>query len=322
MSGDCEKLIQFDTTIIQSDVTSRYSLFSYINRDNYEEMKKSYSAAIPEYFTGNYDDFKQKRSVFTSLFVSSGLSEQSQSYYHHALSPESSQSYAACLAKVGSKPISLWVDSFGEDTINIAFRSGLLGAAKLKYTVTGAEAVLDASGKKQEFGELVGTGSETVMFKYDKNKKFSIVVNAKMENNGRDSMSLEVPAVRNLVVKSELKDIDVTLWCAAGADGNTAGRPTWADAEFVAPAGFVLLPDTISEISREMSWPGIAHFQVSKTPNAAAPITRVLLHPYDFEGTNGDTQGKVTLRYRITAERKYLVNTAEATVPAHDAVLA
>ncbi|MEG2029707.1 MAG: hypothetical protein RR376_03555 [Janthinobacterium sp.] len=308
MNSDCEKLIQFDTTIIQNDITSRYSLFSYINRDNYEEMKKSYSASIPEYFTGDYDEFKQKRSVFTSLFVSSGLSEQSQSYYHHALSHDSSQNYAACLAKVGSKPISLWVDSFGEDTINISFRSGLLGAAKLNYTVTGAEAVLDAAGKKQEFGELVGAGSETVMFKYDKTKKFSIVVNAKTENQGKDSMSLEVPAVRNLVIKSEFKDIDITLWCAAGADGNTAGRPTWADGEFVAPAGFVLLPDTICEISREMSWPGIAHFQVSKTPNAAAPITRVLMHPYDFEGTNGDTQGKVTLRYRITAERKYLVD--------------
>lgn len=322
MGNDCEKLIQFDTTVIQSDITSRYSLFSYINRDNYEEMKKTYSASIPEYFTGDYDEFKQKRSAFTSLFVASGLSEQSQSYYHHALSHESAQNYAACLAKVGSKPISVWVDSFGENTINISFRSGMLGASKLNYTVTGAEAVLDASGKKQEFGELVGTGSETVMFKYDKKKKFSIVVNARTENNGRDSVSLEVPAARNLVIKSELRDIDVTLWCAAGADGNTAGRPTWADAEFVAPAGFVLLPDTICEIAREMRNPGIAHFQVSRTPNAATPITRVLMHPYDFEGTNGDTQGKVTLTYRITAERKYLVDATEAATPAVDAAAA
>jgi hypothetical protein len=54
---NCDNALKFDTTAFNSDFATRYSVLQRVNSSNYEEAKSSWGISVPEYFSGNFDQF-------------------------------------------------------------------------------------------------------------------------------------------------------------------------------------------------------------------------------------------------------------------------
>lgn len=109
MSSPCEKLVQFDTEALSTNIATLYSALQFVNAENYEQMKEESQATVPGYFDGTYDQFKQRRNKITSLFHQAGFASLQQDYYRHALSPAGAEAYARCIAEQSNKPLSVWI---------------------------------------------------------------------------------------------------------------------------------------------------------------------------------------------------------------------
>ena len=284
----------------------------FINQENYETTKSQYGASIPEYFSGNYETFKQKRNELTKLFVAAGYSNVQRDSYRRTLSPESAKAYAMCMAETSRKPIAAWISEYSDDKIIINVRSGRDGE-KIKYEVLGETPINKPS-------ILPPQGTEALIFKYDPSKDFMIAINAVGELTPlADTTVVQLPRARHFEIRKEQKELSASFTCGAGCQRRTDGCQISTDAIFVADQDYYLLYDTRKIVRQDViGGPGLQHFDVDWIIGSepGEKPRRIIAHPFNINGNSGDTQGIVQVACSIIAEREYVVEVIpSATAP-------
>lgn len=305
----CEDLIQFDIEAVTSSISNKYSMLQFINQQNYEQMKLNYSANFPEYFSGDYNQFKQQRNELTKLFIAAGYSNVQTSAYRRTMSATSAAAYAKCLAENSHKPISAWVEEYSEDKIFINIRNGL--REDVSYQVLG-ETPTKANGV------LTGGGTQALQFNYDPNQSFLVAINAVGKESGiQDTTIVELEKIRRFEVRKTQKELTATFTCGAGGYGNPTKNGMSSDAVFVADQDYYLLYDTRKVIHSEvLGGPGLLKYEldwITEGDPAARP-RRIIAHPRDMVGNSADTQGIIIVTCSIIAEREYLVEVLPTAV--------
>lgn len=303
----CEELLKFDVTAISSDYAAQYAAFSYVNQQNYEDMKQKYSASVPEYFSGTYEQFNLKRSELTHLFQEAGVTSLSKSYYTRTLSPEGAKAYAICVAQQSNKPISAWIEAATDTKIVVGLRCGLGGTVQATYTCVGPQPDQNPSG-------VLNAGGQTaLMFSYDPAADFAVAFNVSVSpTNAQDMAVLELPKRRRFERKVRTAVVEGWAEAGAGGQGNTSGNPRWKDAELVAPPGYTLNPNTTRVVERKViGGPGLGQFTMQWQPvaNAEGRIVKLTAHPTGMDGLSGDTQGIEQIRVSVIAEQPYIAET-------------
>jgi hypothetical protein len=305
--NECEKLIQFNTTAINRDFATQFSVLKFVNQDNYELLKQKYEASIPGYFSGSYDDFKQKRNQLTQLFIAAGFTSLQESYYHHGLSPEGAKAYSECVAKTTNEPIAAWIEAITESNVVVGVRCGLGGDVTAHLSITG-------TNQPQNSPEpLKANSQDALVFDYDPRKDFTIAIKCTIEESGATSFRvISLPKTRRFEIQKERKEITGNMICGAGCQGNSTGCYMYTDVMLAADPDFYLLPETLIETSRRViGGPGIKTVQFSWVEDKIGEkVRRLIGHPYAVEGSSGHTQGIVEITWRVIAEREYLVEVA------------
>jgi hypothetical protein len=316
MPNECEKLIQFDTVSMTSNLATMYSATRLVNQDNYEELKTKYAADVPGYFDGSYDDFKLKRSHLSELFMSAGFTGLQQAYMNHSLSATGAALYSQCLAQQGFKPISAWISSKTGKQLAVTVKASPAGG--VTFDVIGATPVLSDvqrdEVKKNKGHKLSAGGSTILLFDSLPKNDFLAIFLAKVDkSNFTDATEVSLPALRRFEIRKEQKELTAVLMCGAGGKGNTAGNQIARDAVFVAADGYYLKPDTVQVVNENVvGGPGVKAYTIRWVNGAAqGPVTRLVGHPYDVDGNNGDTQGIIEVTCKVVAEREYLVEVVE-----------
>jgi hypothetical protein len=300
----CEDTLVFDTESVKGDITNTFSMLQFVNQNNYETMRTTYMADVPEYFSGSYDEFKQKRNALTQLFAVSGYSNFKNATFRRTLSANAAQAYPACMASASNKPIIAWIESFTDELIVVTVRSGLKGNAKLHYRVVGQHPIESPT-------VLAAGAEETLMFTFDKSKDFLIALNAVDPTTGAsDTTVIQMDRQRRFELQRETKEITVDFWCAAGGRGQTYGSLDWIDGTFIADKDFYLLYETrrVLDAVTVPGTPGIQHYEIDwvKADTEQGKLRRLIAHPTKVNGNNPDTQGKIIITCAITAERQFL----------------
>ena len=299
MPETCSDLLKFDTTVIQNDISSQLSFLSYVNRQNYDEMKRNYSLSVPEYFTAGFDEFEKKRSEMTKIVALSQITKVHQNYYHHALSEGGAAAFASCIVGQSGKLIYAWVEKKTTDSIIIVVKTGVIGIETVEFKVSPIQphelpTVLNAGG------------SQALTFAYDPRRDFALTINAESGNShAQDQAVIGVPAVRKLRLTKPQKRLTASITCGAGGHGNTSANRIFTDSAFVADDDYYLLPETVRELSRAPVWEGggLRYFTLIKTQTVVDDrVKRIDLHPTDIDGTSGDTQSNIRITYEVIAE--------------------
>lgn len=301
----CERLMVFDTTVIQNNIAARYSVLQMVNQQNYESIKQSGSANVPGYFTGNFEDFRQKRSQLESLFAASGGFTVEQGFYRHALSPAGAQAYAECVARQGGKPISAWIANKDSDSmVAVTVKNGTPGNSTVVFSVRGTSAPMN------EPIPLSAGSNQTLLFPRDSAKPFFVVINAiNPQTQATDSTIVELPRVRQFQMVSEEKLANATVMCAAGCQGNTAGCRIVEPGKLVAPAGYGLDRNTLREVGRKVRFgPGSKNLDVRWVEGNGPDGTLQSLdgQVQSCEGNSPHTQGATEITYEVRATRQFL----------------
>ena len=298
----CEDLIQFDIEAVTSSITNKYSMLQFINQQNYEQMKLDYSANFPEYFSGDYNQFKQQRNELTKLFIAAGYSNVQTSSYRRTMSAASAAAYAKCLAENSHKPISAWVEKYSEDKIFINIRNGL--KESIKYDVLGQP-------HPETEGVLTGFGVKALEFNYDPARNFLVAINATgVDSDIQDTAIVELEKVRNFEVRKAQKEITVTFTCGAGGYGSPERNRMSSDAVFVADEDYYLLYHTRKVVRIDiLGGPGLLSYDLQwLTEGDPTPrLRRIIAHPSNMVGNSKDQQGIILVTCSIIAEREYLV---------------
>jgi hypothetical protein len=302
---ECSSALQFDTQTLSRNLSSRISFFEYVNKDNYEELKKNYGASVPGYFDGSFEEFQTKREKLTTLIARSQIHTLHENYFQHTLSPAGAQAYAECLALKSQNIISAWVDKIGADVITIKVKTGVLGDEKVTYVVSQAD--------PNEAPVELGAGSmQTLSFWYNPRAGITININAKAKlSGGSQGVSLLIPGVRKLEQKTERKELTTYVEAGAGCQGNSAGCMISLDSAFVADAGWRLVPETLVETRRERVWPlGGALYAMrleqEVTMNSDGEAVRIDVRPRGQNATDPHTQCNWRIYLSCQQERDFI----------------
>lgn len=301
----CERLMAFDTTVIQSNIAAQYSVLQLVNQQNYESIKQSGSANVPGYFDGSFDDFRKKRSSLESLFAASGGFTIEQGFYRHALSPVGAQAYAECVARQGNKPVSAWIANKDSNTVlAVTVKSGVTGNATVIYTVAGT------NNPMNQPVPLSAGSSQTLLFQRDPTTPFLVVINATNQaTQATDSAFVELPRLRSFELAMDERTDAAALMCAAGCQGNTAGCQLTEPAKFVAATGFAYDRNTLRQASNATRFgPGSTRLNVTWLEGRRADGTLQSLETQivSCEGNSGNTQGATDYRYEMKATRQFV----------------
>ncbi|MGC3985738.1 MAG: hypothetical protein QM777_14060 [Pseudorhodoferax sp.] len=304
--NDCENLLTFDTTLVKTDFATQFAFLSSVTEQNYEDMKRDFSAFVPGYFDGSYSEFNQKRNVTTQLVSLSSSASFAQTYQKRSLSPGAAESYAKCLVENSRKLIGAWISHVSDDIIVVSVRTGATGTDKITVTAKPASLKIDPI-------TLLPGSVTAIPVDYDKRKDFLLVLNAKSENSGtEDSTVVEYPKRRSLEMKTEVTEVKGYIEAGAGFNGNSAANPHWLDADLLAPDGSYFKRETLTELSREKVWAdgGLRNFvlEVTEGRDSSGRLVRLRLHPRDIDGTDGHRQGNVRIHYMVRAYRDYVVD--------------
>ena len=304
MTANCSDLLQFDTTVIQNDLASQLSFLSYVSEENYDEMKRSYSASIPDFFTGKYDQFEKKRSEMTKVLSLSQVTKVHQSYYQHALSAGGAAAFASCVAEQSRKLISAWVEKTTADSIVVVVKTGVLGHEDVEFKTSPIQ-------PRERPRTLAAGGSQALTFAYDPRRDFVLTINAESRRAmAQDQAVISVPRTRKLRLTKPQKPVTTSITCGAGGQGSTSGNRIFTDGALFADEDYYLLPETVRELSREPVWSGggLRYFTLVQTQTVVdGKVKRIDLHPTDIDGTSGDTQSNVRITYQATVERILVV---------------
>ena len=300
----CEPLIQFDTVITSDEFASTYTLLELVNESNYESAKKSLDVKIPDYFTGNFKEFQEKRSELKRMIDQSNTTYSKSNYYHHILSGTGAMLYAECLAKNSNKPIAAWVEARTDSVIIIGIRSGLIGDSKIEYQISGA--VPQNPGPDN----ILTSGSiKHFSFDYNTKKDFSVIFTGTIKNNGgTQSTVVIVPKTVKLVKKYDRKLLSGKIKCGAGCQNNRYGCEEVRDLTFVADPDFNLVENSLRKGKEVVvGGPGVRNYKVDiRKEDSGRQLKRLTLHPRDVEGNDPHGQGLIEVEYTITQERVYI----------------
>lgn len=303
---ECINLLQFDTVAISNNYLNQYAALQFVSRQNYDEVKKNYSASIPDYFTGGYDDFSTKRNSLSELLATAGVTEIDSNYYRHTLSEIGAKAYADCVAQTNDQILSAWVKSKTDKEITIALRNGQAGHSTVEYTIGGRHTPLGNYPT-----ELNGGSEIDFMFDYTDKESFTVTFNGTVkQTKAQFGVTISLPAVIKLESRNERKTLTAVSQCEAGGYGNSSYRGTSDPAEFVADDGFTILPATVTRIesinngennmgisTREITW---------NTVTEKGHIVRLTGAITQIDGMNGDTRGGRKETWSVQQERVYL----------------
>jgi hypothetical protein len=298
---DCKDTLTFDTLTTKNDFMSQLSILSLVTADNYEEAKQKWSATVPGYFDGDYDSFLRKKSHLSDMFSLSNIEVSHQEYFQHTLSRDARANYAACIAGKDNLPIAAWVDSFDKTTIVVKVANRMVDTT-IDIKVVG-------NPQPSEPPSRLGTNADQALeFPWDPKEGATITFNVKNAVSGNQlrSTTVAVPPLRKVEQRKENKTLTTTVDLGAGADGSTAGRQIKVGRPFVAPPGFSILAETVTEVSHTGF--GLIRTNVTWAPEVVdGRVARLNCVIGDSEADNGDTQRPMTFTYSVESVRNYLV---------------
>ncbi|MCX7360149.1 MAG: hypothetical protein NT015_18670 [Alphaproteobacteria bacterium] len=297
--NNCSSVIQYDTTVLQTNYAAMLTVLNTVTQSNYQQSKQDLGASIPGYFDGSFSDFEQRRSELRSSFSQQQLTTFSQNLYQRLVSPQSARMYEYCMR--GTQNFSAWVSSTGitNNRVAVTVRNNIPGTGRITYSVTGASPMNQPTA-------LTSGSEETLYFNAPKNQDFFLVINAR---NGDASFSvppIELPAYIEYRRVAETRTVTGTGRCGAGCQGNTSGCQLHRDAVLAAPSGYTLSPSTRYLSSRTtVGGPGInidPQWTWVSTPAGPTPNNMVGT-PGVCDGMSPHTQGITDYQFSIEAVR-------------------
>jgi hypothetical protein len=303
--SQCTALLTFDLTQYTTDYATLYSVFDYINENNYAQYQQQYSATIPDYFSGGYSDFSSKRSELQRLFASSGYTTNATNYYSKVLSPGVPQAYAECVARVEGKQISAWVSATDENNsvISVTVKNGAIGNSQMSYVVVGTQ-------PNNLPSVLASGGSEILDFTYVPNDGFDVSFNATVAQTGaQDAAAVSYPS--NIRYRKSSTDSPKTgvFQCQAGGDGNPSHHQFSTKVTISADQDSYLLPSTLGVISRRVTVsPGINQYQLQSTYNndLLGRPSSVTVEAINISGNSADSTGTDELICQIFSRKEFI----------------
>jgi hypothetical protein len=292
----CSEALQFDTTVLQRNVAAQLSVLNTVNSSNYDQMKNSLGGSFLDLFSGNFNQFSEKRSQIQSSFSQEQRTEISENLYQRVLSPEGAKAYALCMRI--HDPLVAWVSSSGisSNRVAVTVRNNLPGTGTIAYTVSGATPLNPP--------EPLTAGSEqTLVFNAPRGSEFFLVLNARTSQNNASLTvpPIELPAYVEYRREPEYRDISASGFCSAGCQGSTSGCQAPRSATLAAPTGFVFQTETLHQSARTtVGGPGIAidpPWSWSRTPNSSPVVMTGV--PGQCDGASPHSQG--TVEYQFTA---------------------
>lgn len=298
---DCKETLTFDNEVTSVDYLAISSILSLVNRENYDEAKTNWSATIPEYFTGTFDEFKVARSKLTTLFSEINFLSLSSQHFRRVLSPDAAKNYAACVAARANDPIVTWVERHDDNFVHVATRN-LMTDVKVLCKVVGAAQPVDSPS------ELVTGASENLVFPWIPRNGLTVSINVKNVATGNTlkGVSIQIPPVIYFEKRQEIRKKSVVIHAGAGGDGSTAGSPAYGTGAIAADPGFSIRTETLTRTPADweggllptFAWVAIQLFD---------KIVRYEGRVIHAEADNGDTQRNVDYSFTVDTIREYLV---------------
>lgn len=216
---DCADALTFDTSLIKNNLSIQLSLLNTITRENYRVMKEKLSADIPDYFTGEFDQFQEVRDSFKHKYQLATNYNNDLNMYKYSLSGDSSKNYSACLAELHNDMIYVYLaNNLVSDVISIGIGTNAKGSAKVDYKISSNTPLKDP---KLAGGQLLSGGEVIVDFNKPKNQNFHITVNAKTVQTGQSlGATFDLPELKNVSYTLEFAEDRATSYCTGGGNGN------------------------------------------------------------------------------------------------------
>lgn len=302
----CKDTLTFDNDVTKTDYLAISSILSLVNRENYDEAKTKWSGTIPEYFSGNFDDFKVQRSNFTMLFSEINFASMSSQHFKRALSPDAAKNYAACIAAGENNPIIAWVEKYDANFVHMATQNRMTDMTVRCSVVGGAQPVEAAS-------ELVTGASEILVFPWIPRTGLTVSINVKNVSSGNTlkGITIQVPPIIHLEKHQEIRKSSVVIRAGAGGDGSTAGSPAYGTGAIVADLGFSIRPETLTRTPAD--WVGGLLPTFAWVPiQLYDKVVRYEGRVTHAEADNGDEQRNVDYTFTVDTVREYLVEVGAA----------
>ncbi len=304
--NNCNGVIQFDTTLLQTNYAAQLSILNTVTQSNYQQSKQDLGLSIPEYFTGSFSEFEERRSELRSSFSQQQLTTFSQNLQQRLVSPQSARMYEVCMR--GNRPFVAWISSTGvtSNYVTVTVKNQLAGSSSIAYTVAGATPV-------NQPAPLTSGSEQTLIFNAPRNRDFILVVNGQNAQTGASYSPppLELPAYVEYRREAETRTVSGTGRCGAGCQGNTAGCQEHQNATLAAPSGFRLQPNT-RHLSRRtvVGGPGVnidPPWSWVSTPAGSSAPNVMVGTPGNCDGMSPHTQGIVDYQFSVDAVRYRMV---------------
>lgn len=298
----CSAALQFDSIIVEQNYLAKLSILNIVTSSNYEEAKKNYSASIPGYFSGTFDDFQKKRADLTqTISIDSSISSQSN-FYQRVLSPAGAKAYSDCIAAVTREPLRAYISSGQRsEFVAVTVVSGGTGKSAIKLNIITPDYIQNLT-----VPEILSPGSsQTLLFKSPITRAFLVIINGEDTASGTSysPTTIEMPPYIEYRSVDIYKDVTAMGVCGAGGGGNTSGSPLRQSAYFSAPPGYKLMPETL--VLRERRATGLDNagdpsWAWIKQPDNDRPIT-MRGDPSLCDGVSPHTQSRVEYHFNIRA---------------------
>ncbi|KAB8038473.1 hypothetical protein [Janthinobacterium aquaticum] len=308
--NDCKDTLTFDSEVTTTDYLAISSILSLVSRENYDEVKTKWNAIIPEYFTGNFDDFKVARSKLTMLFFELNYTSLSAQHFKRALSPDAAKNYAACVAESANDPIVAWVEKYDDNFVYITTQNRMTDVRVLCKVVGSNQPVAEPS-------TLVTGASEILVFPWVPRKGITVsvnVLNVATENNLK-GVIIQIPPIIYFEKRQEVIKKAVVIHAGAGGHGSTAGSPAYGSGAIVADLGFSIRPETLTRTPAD--WvDGLCPTFAWVPIQIHDKIVRYEGRVTHAEADNGDTQRNVDYTFTVDTVREHLVEISSAAAEA------
>jgi hypothetical protein len=305
-ADNCASLLQVDVTKISTDLASLYVALSQVDQTNYDQAKSSWGAAVPDYFSGSFDDFKQKYNTLHTMFSQTDATSLSQDYYTRTLSPAGAQAYATCVCQTSNSPLIAWVSGSTSSSISIKVRCGASGIVHVDAIIGGA-APLAGPPTVQINGQAMyefTAGSESVfLFPHKDTDDFALIINGVVKETQAPANAEVLLQRKRIFTTQTLSGIKTgTIRIGAGGFKNYMGNQLCDPCQIVADEGYALVPATIQQVSRTViGGPGVRNWAYDTTPNkdTNGRIVSITISPKNVVGNDDNAQGIENVVYSV-----------------------
>ncbi len=308
-SENCEAALQFDTVSLQQNYLAKLALLNVVTQSNYEEAKKNYSASVPGYFGGSFDDFAKKRSELTQSLSIDQTTQFDSTYVQRVLSPTGAEAFAKCIATKNGYPLVAWIASGQRSpSVAITIRRNAPGNSKIRISVSAPDYI---KVMNPEF-DLTAASAKTIFVQAPLDKPFLLAINGSDAMTGADYTvpPIEMPPFVQLVSRREYAAVTGRAVCGAGGHGSTTANYSPTDVYLSAQTGYRLLPATLRITGRAViGGPGLVRdpeFEWRSQPNGSSEPNVLIGHPKQCEGNSGHTQGHTAYDFSVDSYREVI----------------